>query len=54
MRPVLEILKFAATYILVLIAFYATFYLMQHLLPIDLNPPVQTSCPTDSPAANPT
>ncbi|MFE3795750.1 hypothetical protein KHQ06_24590 [Nocardia tengchongensis] len=50
MRPVLEILKFAAVYILVMIAFYITAYLMQHILPIDLNPPVQISCPADSPA----
>lgn len=50
MRPVLQILKFAAVYLLVFLAFYLTAALMQHLLPVHLDPQVQISCPTDSPA----
>ncbi|MFE3757912.1 hypothetical protein ACFXO9_26695 [Nocardia tengchongensis] len=53
MRPFLEILKFTAAYAAALIAVYITFYLLQHILPMDLNPPVQIDCPAEPPAPNP-
>lgn len=41
-------------YTLVFTVFYCTSYLLTRALPIDLNPPIQLTCPPGSPGAHAT
>ncbi|WP_405135571.1 hypothetical protein [Nocardia sp. NBC_01388] len=49
MLSVPTIAKYTVTYLLVFTAFYCVAYLLIHVLPVDLNPPIQLTCPTSSP-----
>ncbi|MFE3230102.1 hypothetical protein [Nocardia sp. NPDC059228] len=43
------VLRYTLTYILVFVAFYSTAYLLNHVLPIDLTPAIDITCPASAP-----
>ncbi|WP_405494671.1 hypothetical protein [Nocardia sp. NBC_00511] len=52
MPPASEMLRYTIIYLLYILlfaAFYCAVYLLIHVLPVDLNPPIQVTCPPSSP-----
>ncbi|MET8430595.1 hypothetical protein [Nocardia sp. NPDC004860] len=49
MSHVATVLRFILTCILVFVAFYLTAYLLNHVLPIDLTPAIDITCPASAP-----
>ncbi|MEV6099430.1 hypothetical protein [Nocardia sp. NPDC051981] len=49
MPTALAILRYTAIYLSVFVICYLTGYLMFHILPVDLNPPIQITCPSGDP-----
>ncbi|MEV6072065.1 hypothetical protein AB0L82_36465 [Nocardia sp. NPDC052001] len=43
------ILRYTAIYLGIFVAFYLAGYAMLHILPVDLNPSIQITCPSGDP-----